>query len=1105
MPRIPRTEATARVQLTNQPTMPTDLLTGPGRALQGLGKSISGLADDFAAMSAPSDQDVFKAQMAEINAYNQASLYVDERKSTFDGTTDPTEWRNQTMSGVDEIYGQARSALPQHPKIQQKFDLNAARFRGGWDRETHGVATNVTIQRNVEGAASSFATTIARTQANDPNLVQILDTIDQQIGRIPGASPAQQAMVRNQAAAAALQKMQESAAKDPVGAVDTARQIIETWGKELEAKPQPGQPGPGQQVGPQSSVEMQDFTAGRRFAALPADNVRNIVLHDVSGDPSNRRLPRGGNIPHYHITFDEKGVYNEIALDQRAPHAASFNKNSIGIAHIGFEDDKLSPQAIANGAKAVKMVADRFGVSPENILTHPGAGPNATRSGGKDPKEASWRSQVLAYIDQNMGGLGGGTATAARSGGVKVDLTAYSPRAGGDKMEGGYEAARPGPDGKAEVRTLADFAAGRSKYVTLAGNPRDYGKTYVIPEITFVDASGNRQTLKNVEGVVHDTGSAFKDAPEGRFDIPIDKDATDRQMAASHTMWKKSGVQFVEKGEDEPTPMAQRGIAQYAGSVKVADASGAVPQSAQSGQRATNTIPSAQQAQAMSPTDWNKAQREAQDAARPGTIPGIKAAGGQQWARPSIRTEIIERLAKELPALEQARVKALDGLVKRAEDSAGSGYLLPEAERMSTIALIRRAGTPQMMERFANAEAAAAMTVNMKQMTPAQINGQVAMLRQAMNTAGASPETIAKAKAVEALQTRMTKELGDNAVGWAAEAGIIPAQVAITPRSISVDVLRQRAQAVSTIAQHYGPEFKQFFTREEKETLEAEFKQGGDRMLTMMGMMYDAFGDDMPRAVSEIAPKDPEAVRAGYLLAGGGDPGAAKDIAATIQRRADPNYKAELSLKGLMTNAEADANDVLSDVYRNFPKQVRDATMRAAEAIYMARVKDPKTYDAELFRQSLHLAMGGRVNQAGKEFGGVVQTTPGAVWGKNGGAIVLPTDMRKDLWRETLDSITIEDLRKANHPLPVDANGMPLRITQALNGNLVQTDVGKYAVALGDPNTKGAEKWVYQGSAVTGAKSDAAAPLKPNAPFVLDMKKLTPVLRNRMPEAFWTE
>lgn len=1103
MPRIPRTEATARVQLTNQPTMPTDLLTGPGRALQGLGKSISGLADDFASMSGPSDQDVFNAQMASLQSEQAADRYVAERMAGVTGETDVDAWRHETDSGVASIMQQHREKIA-HPKLQMRYDINAQQFQGRFQAKTHGLALETTVQRNVEGAAATFATEIARTQANDPKLVQILDTIDQQIGRIPGASPAQQAMVRNQAAAAALQKMQESAAKDPVGAVDTAKQIIETWGKELEAKPQPGPPGQGQQVGPQSSVDMQDFTSGRRFAALPADNVRNIVLHDVSGDPSNRRLPRGGNIPNYHITFDEKGIYNEIALDQRAPHAASFNKNSIGIAHIGFEDDKLSPQAIANGAKAVKMVADRFGVSPENILTHPGAGPSATKSGGKDPKEASWRTQVLAYIDQNMGGLGGGTATAAKDG-LKVDLTAYSPRAGGDKMEGGYEAARPGPDGKAEVRTLADFAAGRSKYVTLAGNPRDYGKTYVIPEITFVDASGNRQTLKNVEGVVHDTGSAFKDAPEGRFDIPIDKDATDRQMAASHTMWKKAGIQFVEKGKDEPTPMAERGIAQYAGSVKVADASGAVPQSAQGGQRATNTIPGAQQAQAMSPTDWNRAQREAQDAARPGTIPGIKAAGGPQWARPSIRTEIIERLAKELPALEQARVKALDGLVKRAEDSAGSGYLLPEAERLSTIALIRRAGTPQMMERFANAEAAAAMTVNMKQMTPAQINGQVAMLRQAMNTAGASPETIAKAKAVEALQARMTKELSDNSVGWAAEAGIIPAQVAITPRSISVDVLRQRAQAVSTIAQHYGPEFKQFFTREEKETLEADFKQGGDRMLTMMGMMYDAFGDDMPRAVSEIAPKDPEAVRAGYLLAGGGDPGAAKDIAATIQRRSDPNYKAELSLKGLMTNAEADANEVLSDVYRNFPKQVRDATMRAAEAIYMARVKDPKTYDAELFRQSLHLAMGGRVNQAGKEFGGVVQTTPGAVWGKSGGAIVLPTDMRKDLWRETLDSITIEDLKKANHPLPVDANGTPLRITQALNGNLVQTDVGKYAVALGDPNTKGAEKWVYQGSAVTGAKSDAAAPLKPNEPFVLDMKKLTPILRNRMPEAFWTE
>lgn len=1101
MPRIPRTEATNSLRLANQPTMSPDALTGPGRALQGLGRSIAGLADDFQAMSAPSDQDLFNAQMVEVKAHNDASLYVDERKATFSGDVDPSEWRNETMAGVGEIYRKYRSEIPAHPKIQQRFDLNAERFRGGWDRETHGVATQATIQRNVEGAASTLSTLIARTPPDDPAFARILDTVDQHVARIPGASTKAQAWVRAQAAQAAYARMQESVAKDPVGAVDAAKQIINTWGKELEAPPQPSPAGRAS-VGPQSNIEMQDFTAGRKFADLPAANVSNIVLHDVSGDPSNRRLPKGGNIPHYHITFDDNGIYNEISLDQRAPHAARFNKNSIGIAHIGFEDDKLSPQAIANGAKAVKMVAEKFGISPENILTHPGAGPSATKSGGKDPKEASWKSQVLAYIEQNMGGIAGGGSATASKGGMTVDLTAYSPQAGGDKMEGGYAAARPGPDGKAEVSTLADVAAGRSKYVTVAGNASHYGKTYIIPEITFVDASGNRKTLKNVEAVVHDTGSAFKDAPEGRFDIPIDRDATDRQMSASHTMWKKQRVQFVEKGKDQPTPMAERGIAQYAGSVKVADASGSVPQSAQDGQRPANTVPGQQTAQ-LGPNEWTRSQQAAQDAAPPGTIPSVKAAGGQAWARPGIRTEIIEKLMKDLPTLEKARAKALESMIERAEKSAGDGYILPANERMAIVETLKRAGTPLMLERFGTAEAAAAMTATMKQMTPAQLSGQVAMLRQAMNTAGAPPETIAKAKAIEALQTRMTKELHENSVGWAAEAGLIPAQVPITPQTFSVDVLRQRAQAVGIIAQHYGPEYKQFFSKEEKATLEASFNRGGNDMLGMMAMMHEAFGDDMPRAVAEIAPKAPEAVRAGFLLTSGGSTQAAKDIAATIARRADPNFKNDVSMKGLMAGAEADADAMLSDVYRNYPKQLRDATMRAAEAIYLARVKDTKTYDSELFRTALHEAMGGRVNGNGKEFGGVVQTAKGTFGGDNGGAIVLPSNMRKDLWREIFYSITTDDLQQANHPVPVDAEGTPLRMSQVVSGTIEQLGVGRYGFKL--PRSDGQTGWVRQFSqGPTKARSEAAT-RTPTETFELDMTKLSPILRSRIPEAFWRE
>lgn len=157
----------------------------------------------------------------------------------------------------------------------------------------------------------------------------------------------------------------------------------------------------------------------------------------------------------------------------------------------------------------------------------------------------------------------GGGAGGAAGGEITPALTAYSPQKGGDRMEGGYAAAKPGPDGVAEVRTLADVAAGRSKYVTLAGNPSEYGKEYTIPRISYVDGEGKRHDLTDVKGVVHDTGAAFKKAAPGRYDVAIDRDLGDDAMAASHALWKKDGVKFVDAA-----------AAAKAGPVQVADASG---------------------------------------------------------------------------------------------------------------------------------------------------------------------------------------------------------------------------------------------------------------------------------------------------------------------------------------------------------------------------------------------------------------------------------------------------------------------------------------------------------------------------------------------------
>ncbi|MEP9368653.1 hypothetical protein [Xanthobacter sp. VNH20] len=139
-------------------------------------------------------------------------------------------------------------------------------------------------------------------------------------------------------------------------------------------------------------------------------------------------------------------------------------------------------------------------------------------------------------------------------------VTTYSPQRGGDRMEGGYEASRPGPDGQAMVRTLEDFRSGRAPYVTIAGNPQLYGREYTIPEVSY-SVGGQPQTLRNVPVVVHDTGGAFRNAPEGRFDVPIGRD-----LGARDTNQGLSGVQFVPRSEamaytaDPPRPAGVQAI-----------------------------------------------------------------------------------------------------------------------------------------------------------------------------------------------------------------------------------------------------------------------------------------------------------------------------------------------------------------------------------------------------------------------------------------------------------------------------------------------------------------------------------------------------------------
>ena len=269
------------------------------------------------------------------------------------------------------------------------------------------------------------------------------------------------------------------------------------------------------------------------------------------------------------LTIDAKKILEKASIQDRRdilanPAAQSFLA-------------KLTPTEYAKLFPFARQLPDIGKAMSGGTTTAPGGGTISPPGGGAAPSatptpsgkgavpsapqyvkpQASSNAQQNSFLEflnrmsgksNNVPSIGGG--------GFVGRLSAYSPKRGGDRREGGYESSKKGPDGKNLVRTLADYASGASSYITLAGNPSQYGKTYIIPEISFVDKDGNQKTLNNVRAVVHDTGDAFKGAGTDRFDIPIDKDASNRIMNLNHSLWKQQNVRFLPQEQQQYQPEA---------------------------------------------------------------------------------------------------------------------------------------------------------------------------------------------------------------------------------------------------------------------------------------------------------------------------------------------------------------------------------------------------------------------------------------------------------------------------------------------------------------------------------------------------------------------
>ena len=610
-----------------------------------------------------------------------------------------------------------------------------------------------------------------------------------------------------------------------------------------------------------------------------------------------------------------------------------------------------------------------------------------------------------------------------------------------------------------------------------------------------------------------------------RDDMHFEVDRNARPSVSYARMGVGAPGPAVAAAQAEAPPVSQRGLTRVAGlpSQTMTDAG---PQGAGNDNRAPNTIPSADNS-----NTGNTGGQPQQVAQGSNVVPMRQPVAGQR----TTGSHLAEKLREHLPALMAAENRAVAGLVKQVEDAAGKGFAharLPEIEGK-----VKQTGDPRLVAQLEAAKQALAITVNLRKAPPAVITN-VANEMRAQMAGKATPDQLAKLDIVEKLASNSSKALRDDPITWAFRANVVPEPGLLVPDAVigalgraqtdgertaiegaAVEGLKERLALAQTVEANYGSEFK-FFTEPERAKWGELVKGGGQPLLAALGVVGQLGPENAARVINEIEDgvQTSKEMRAGaahaaWLMAHNVNTQAAKDIATAIQMRADPQYKGSK-----LNRAETviKFNEAMGTALYAFPNTERDALMNAAEAVFEVRNK-AGTWDsksADIYKGIVKELIGERT-KGGVTYGGII----GNPWiGKNRPEII-PPSVSQAAWGSLLESISVADLKEAGLPVPVYNNGQPVPMMTAMNARLVNVGDGRYQISLGDPNIRGGEKWVMAGPSPVADTPEAkvktgrvpampegaasTAQIAPQREFVLEWKKLEPILRRRRPDAFY--
>ena len=451
------------------------------------------------------------------------------------------------------------------------------------------------------------------------------------------------------------------------------------------------------------------------------------------------------------------------------------------------------------------------------------------------------------------------------------------------------------------------------------------------------------------------------------------------------------------------------------------------------------------------------------------------------------------RAAKTLQATQIASVKEdVQHVAKMAEQ----GFSPSPDDLAALKAKTAATGDPTLGQTLAIAENTATFVNAANRVTPSELEAANEKLRTTLHAEGATPEAIARVELGDKLLGNMRKELKQDPLGWADRVGLVKvAPIDFSDPDKTQASIRARLAQADTIASYYGQ--KPVYLRpEEKQLLGTAMAKGGKAAMSIATMIAATAGDRADDIMRELSDSAPVMAGLGSLVAqAGGQPTpAAVDAFDAIAARQERTEKGGKPLPAVVMPKPGDVQLALSSVAGGaLSRDPRNeaAAVNAATLVYEMRAAraHAQTFDKDMFDQALSEVLGERTI-GGVKFGGVADQSQH--WWNPSNKIVLPPNVRKDTWRETIDALSPSVLDRAGIGQPVTESGKAIDFDRFKRGTLVQIGNGQYLVALGDVTKPGQEQYV---------KETKTTPGEPK-PLVLDFNKISPVLSMIRPDLF---